>query len=111
MEMRDDQTVLKAVHDVTTHDQVVQEEVALEHYEVVVILVSAVNDACKKLAFEVGVMLEDVCGLDEQMTQMSLPARVVEMTEEKCRSVTLDTLEHRVCIECVFTVCKIVVPR
>lgn len=84
MQVRVDQAVHKAVRDVATHSQGVQEEIRSKLSEAVRTVAPVVGGACEEPAAEVVVRPEDVCGSDEPMAQIGLPARAVELTEEEC---------------------------
>lgn len=84
LQVQVDQAVHKTVRYFTTYNQGVQEEVHSMITEGKEIAVPVDTDACKELAFEVGVRPEDVSGLDEPMARMGLPGRVVDVTDEKC---------------------------
>lgn len=81
MQMRVDQAVRKAVHNDTAQNQDAHKEEYLRLSEAVGITVPVVVGACKEPSFDVGLRLEDGRGLDETMKQMSLPARVMDVTK------------------------------
>lgn len=82
MQVRVDQAAHKAVGDVTTHNQGEQEEVRSKLFKAVKIAALVVGDTCGESAIKVIAEPEDVCGTDVPIRQMTLPARVVGVTEK-----------------------------
>lgn len=84
MLVRVDKAVYKAVRDLTSHIQFVQEGVTSKLSEATEIVVSVAVDDCEAPVFEVCEMLEEICVLDEPIAQTSLPARMVDVTIDEC---------------------------
>lgn len=82
MKVSVNRNVCKAVRDVETHNQGLNDEKRSNVSKAVVIVVLVVDAACGKPAIEVAPRAEDVRGYNEPMTQMCMPARAPEVTEE-----------------------------
>lgn len=70
------------MRDLTTHSQSLLQKGRSQTFETEEIAVPVVDDVYEEPAFGMGGMLEIVCSLDEPILQMSLLARVVEVTQK-----------------------------
>lgn len=84
MSMQMDASVYETVRDVIMQKQDLQQEGRPKLFGANEIEALVDDDVCEDAASEVGVRINDVCGLDEPIYQRDTPERMDEVAKKQC---------------------------